>query len=132
MSQSPIHLLDGGMGRELKRSGAPFRQPEWSALALIESPEHVLQAHEAFIRAGARVVTTNSYAVVPFHLGQTRFAEQGRPDDNPDSFGVRLDAYNRNTAPLLPYYEAQGKLVELDGMGSIESVAAAVDAALAG
>jgi adenylate kinase len=61
-----------------------------------------------------------------------RFAEQGRPDDNPDSFGVRLDAYNRNTAPLLPYYEAQGKLVELDGMGSIESVAAAVDAALAG
>lgn len=78
MSQGPIHLLDGGMGRELKRSGAPFRQPEWSALALIESPEHVLQAHEAFIRAGARVVTTNSYAVVPFHLGQTRFAEQGR------------------------------------------------------
>ena len=60
-----------------------------------------------------------------------RFAEQGRPDDNPDSFKVRLDAYNRNTAPLLPYYEAQGKLTEVDGMGSIETVAAAIDAALA-
>ena len=24
-------ILDGGMGRELNRSGAPFRQPEWSA-----------------------------------------------------------------------------------------------------
>ncbi|MBA4787013.1 MAG: adenylate kinase [Pseudomonadota bacterium] len=60
-----------------------------------------------------------------------RYAEQGRPDDNPETFAVRLDAYNRNTAPLLPYYEAQGKLTEADGMGSIESVAKAIDEALA-
>ena len=32
-------ILDGGMGRELQRRGAPFRQPEWSALALIEAPQ---------------------------------------------------------------------------------------------
>src|SRR5205085_555373 len=38
-----------------------------------------------------------------------RFAESGRPDDNPDSFKVRLAAYNTQTAPLLPYYEDQGK-----------------------
>ena len=37
-------ILDGGMGRELQRIGAPFRQPEWSALALIEAPD--------FVRAG--------------------------------------------------------------------------------
>jgi homocysteine S-methyltransferase len=66
------------MGRELQRIGAPFRQPEWSALALIEAPEFVLQAHKAFIAAGARIITTNSYAVVPFHIGDERFAEQGR------------------------------------------------------
>ena len=60
-----------------------------------------------------------------------RFAESGRPDDNPESFKVRLDAYNRQTAPLLPYYEAQGKLTQVDGMGSIEAVASAIDAALA-
>ena len=30
-------ILDGGMGRELQRRGAPFRQPEWSALALSEA-----------------------------------------------------------------------------------------------
>ncbi len=60
-----------------------------------------------------------------------RFAEQGRPDDNPDTFKDRLAVYNRNTAPLLPYYEAQGKLVEIDGMGSVEAVASALDAALA-
>ena len=60
-----------------------------------------------------------------------RFAESGRPDDNPESFKVRLDAYNTQTAPLLPYYEGQGKLFEVDGMGSIDTVAAGIDAALA-
>ena len=59
-----------------------------------------------------------------------RFAESGRPDDNPESFVVRLDAYNSQTAPLLPYYQAQGKLVEVDGMGAVETVATAIDAAL--
>ena len=60
-----------------------------------------------------------------------RFAEQGRPDDNPESFKVRLDAYNRNTAPLLPYYGDRGLLTEVDGMGSIDDVAAAISGALA-
>ncbi len=72
-----ITLLDGGMGRELKRMGAPFRQPEWSALALMEAPEYVVRAHEAFIRAGADIITTNSYAVVPFHIGAGRFRSEG-------------------------------------------------------
>ena len=72
-----VTLLDGGMGRELKRIGAPFRQPEWSALALIEAPDFVAQAHRAFIDAGADVITTNSYALVPFHLGEDRFVAQG-------------------------------------------------------
>ena len=70
-------ILDGGMGRQLQRIGAPFRQPEWSALALHESPAHVVQAHSDFINAGAQVITTNSYAVVPFHIGEALFREQG-------------------------------------------------------
>jgi len=74
---SRITLLDGGMGRELKRMGAPFRQPEWSALALIEAPEYVTRAHESYIRAGADVITTNTYAVVPFHIGAERFQAEG-------------------------------------------------------
>lgn len=73
-----VIVLDGGMGRELKRMGAPFRQPEWSALALMEAPETVVAAHRAFIEAGAEVITTNSYAVVPFHIGEERFAQDGK------------------------------------------------------
>jgi S-methylmethionine-dependent homocysteine/selenocysteine methylase len=66
------------MGRELQRLGAPFRQPEWSALALIEEPVYVQQAHDGFALAGANVITTNSYAVVPFHIGEAQFRERGR------------------------------------------------------
>jgi adenylate kinase len=59
-----------------------------------------------------------------------RFAESRRPDDNPESFKVRLEAYNRQTAPLIDYYRASGKLAELDGMASVEAVAASIDQAL--
>lgn len=73
-----ITVLDGGMGRELSRRGAPFQQPEWSALALWEAPEAVQAIHEDFIRAGAQVIITNNYAVVPFHIGEQRFATDGQ------------------------------------------------------
>lgn len=72
-----ITLLDGGTGRELKRIGAPFRQPEWSALALMQAPHYVRQVHDRFIAAGSSVITTNSYAIVPFHIGQEIFDSDG-------------------------------------------------------
>ena len=59
-----------------------------------------------------------------------RFAESGRPDDNPDAFVIRLGAYNRDTAPLIPYYADQGKLAEVDGMAAMDVVATGIDAAL--
>ncbi len=72
-----IRILDGGMSRELQRLGAQLKQPEWSALALIDTPDIVRQVHAEFIEAGADVVTTNSYALVPFHIGEERFQKEG-------------------------------------------------------
>lgn len=72
-----VRILDGGMSRELLRLGAELKQPEWSALALINAPEIVRQVHAEFIAAGADVVTTNSYALVPFHIGEERFQSEG-------------------------------------------------------
>ena len=72
-----MKILDGGIGRYLKEVGAPFQQPEWSALALMEDPSYVKVAHQAFVDAGSQVITTNSYAVVPFHIGEDRFVERG-------------------------------------------------------
>ena len=61
-----------------------------------------------------------------------RFNEQGRADDNPDAFKVRLKAYSDQTAPLVPYYQGQGKMTGLDGMADIDAVSAAVAAAIDG
>lgn len=72
-----ITILDGGMGRELERIGAPFQQPEWSAKALLEDAQWVTQAHNNFIEAGSEVITTNSYACVPFHIGEELYAQRG-------------------------------------------------------
>lgn len=59
-----------------------------------------------------------------------RFEEEGRKDDNPESFKIRLGNYNEQTAPLLPYYAAQGKLSEVDGMADIEAVAGNINRVL--
>ena len=78
MSNGRVTILDGGMGRELERRGAPFKQPEWSALALMKAPGIVKEVHKDFIRNGAGVISTNSYALVPFHIGEELFQNEGR------------------------------------------------------
>lgn len=74
---SAIRILDGGMSRELLRLGAELKQPEWSALALMNSPDIVREVHREFINAGTQIITTNSYALVPFHIGEERFGSEG-------------------------------------------------------
>ncbi len=71
-------ILDGGMGRLLESLGAPFRLPEWSALALIEAPDYVRRAHQAYVEAGADIITTNSYGLLPHMIGEERFRLHGR------------------------------------------------------
>ncbi|GAB5387945.1 MAG: homocysteine S-methyltransferase family protein [Alphaproteobacteria bacterium] len=74
--RTDITILDGGMGRELKRMGAPFSQPLWSAQALLEDPDAVRQAHLNFTKAGADILTTNAYALVPHHMGADLYAQK--------------------------------------------------------
>jgi adenylate kinase len=49
-----------------------------------------------------------------------------RADDNAESLKVRLLAYYKQTAPLIGYYHAKGKLTPLDGLGEIDQVAAEI------
>ena len=55
-----------------------------------------------------------------------RFEQEGRKDDNPETFKTRLDNYNNQTAQLLPFYTDQGKLSEVDGMSTPDGVAGAI------
>src|SRR5512147_2343807 len=56
-----VVILDGAMGTELDRRGVATPLPLWSARALLDAPEVVLAIHEDYIRAGADVVTTNTF-----------------------------------------------------------------------
>ncbi|HEX3404314.1 MAG TPA: adenylate kinase [Acetobacteraceae bacterium] len=60
--------------------------------------------------------------------GSTEFVR--RADDNRETVGARLEAYHRQTAPILPHYAAQGILRTVDGMADIDEVARQIDAVL--
>ncbi len=54
-----------------------------------------------------------------------------RKDDDPEVFKTRLEAYNRDTAVVAPYYEKVGKLTKIDGMQAMDQVSAAIAGVLA-
>ena len=58
--------------------------------------------------------------------GGTEFSR--RKDDSAETVAARLEAYNAQTAPLLPYYESADLLVSIDGMLTIEEVTGQMDA----
>jgi adenylate kinase len=53
-----------------------------------------------------------------------------RADDNPEVLRNRIEAYQRQTAPLIEYYRHEGVLHTVNGMASVEEVTAAIDQAL--
>jgi adenylate kinase len=55
-----------------------------------------------------------------------------RPDDNELTVRTRMAEYRAKTAPILPYYEKRGLVRPVDGMASVEAVAAQIDAILDG
>jgi adenylate kinase len=55
-----------------------------------------------------------------------------RKDDDPEVFKTRLEAYNRDTAVVAPYYAKRGQLTAIDGMKPIDEVTAAIERALGG
>lgn len=63
---------------------------------------------------------------------ENRAAESGdaRSDDTAEVLEQRLKVYHENTAPVLPYYRDKGQLNIVDGMQSIEEVAAQIESLL--
>ena len=57
--------------------------------------------------------------------------EQGRADDTEEAIRHRQDVYTQQTAPIIEVYRERGLLVEVDGIGSVDEVAARIREALA-
>jgi adenylate kinase len=45
-----------------------------------------------------------------------------REDDKPETVTKRLDVYEKQTAPLIAYYRAAGKLMEVNALASVDAV----------
>src|SRR3982751_982533 len=60
--------------------------------------------------------------------GSTEFKR--RKDDNEETVRTRMAEYRAKTAPILPYYEQRGLVRRVDGMASVDEVAAQIDAML--
>jgi adenylate kinase len=54
-----------------------------------------------------------------------------RADDAEDTVRRRLEVYREQTAPLLAFYQAQGKRVETPGIGTVDEVYRGLKAAVA-
>jgi adenylate kinase len=104
--------------------------------------ELVVDEDELVRRIVGRFTCAGCGAPFHDHLKQTR--EPGtcdscgshefkrRPDDNELTVRTRMAEYRAKTAPILPYYEQRGLVRPVDGMASVEAVAAQVDAILDG
>ena len=60
--------------------------------------------------------------------GSTEFIR--RADDKAETVHARLEAYNAQTAPILPYYQAKHRLFSVDGMAEMDEVERQIEAVL--
>jgi len=82
-----VIILDGGTGTEIQRHGVPMDSEVWCAAANLSHGDAVRRVHIDYIRAGAEVVTANTYASSPLS-----FSHLGRGDEieHIDRTAVRL------------------------------------------
>ena len=141
--------LDSAMDRGAIFDGYPRTQSQAEALEILLDErgrrlDHVIELvvdEEALVdRITGRFTCSNCGTGYhdKFHLpkvegtcdvcGQHEFKR--RPDDNEQTVRTRMAEYRAKTAPILPYYQDKGLVRQVDGMASVEKVAAAIDAIL--
>ena len=104
LAQGEVIILDGATGTELERRGVPMHGHAWSAAALMTHSDIVRQVHEDYIRAGADIVTTNTFATARHVLDQTELRDAVR---ELNTAAVELARAARETAaPNRPVYIA--------------------------
>ena len=85
------------------------------------------KALDLFLAAKGTAVTMMLSLIVPEDELKTRLIgrakDSGREDDaNPIIIQNRINTYNKSTAPVADYYKGQGKLIDINGVGSIGDI----------
>ena len=78
INSGQVAILDSGTSTELERRGATMDDQVWSARVSIESFDVLVETHQAYIDAGADVITVNSYASSRLVLETAGLADEVR------------------------------------------------------
>jgi adenylate kinase len=97
-------------------------------VAQAEAVDRLLQEHGHRVDHVA-VLDVDEQELVQRLLG--RAAKEGRSDDNLQSITQRLKVYHDQTAPLIAYYDRQGVVRSVPGMGDIDGIQARLRKAVA-
>ena len=82
LNEGGVIILDGGTGTELERRGVPMDSKAWCGPATLNHLAVLETIHQDYIRAGADIITANTYASSPLML-------------DPAGFGDRFEEINR-------------------------------------
>jgi homocysteine S-methyltransferase len=105
-----VLILDGAMGTELKRRGLPTPLPAWSSQALIDDPWAVLGIHCDYVRAGADLLTTDTFRTTRRALSRVGLGDRA---DELTALAVRLAHRAANE-------ESDRKVYVLGSMATLE------------
>ena len=62
LKSGEVIVLDGGTGTDIQRRGGAMSGETWCADANLTHPDIVREVHEDYIRAGAELITANTFA----------------------------------------------------------------------
>ena len=76
MTEGGVVLIDGGTGTELEKRGADMNDDAWCGPANISHRDMLEQVHLDYIRAGAEIITTNTYATTRLMLEPAGYGDR--------------------------------------------------------
>ncbi len=131
-------ILDG-FPRNLKQAEALDKALAEQAKTIDKAVYILVSEDELLMRLSQRWICRNCQT--PYHIINSPPKVWGkcdkcggelyqRPDDAVDTVKKRLEVYFSQTAPLIDYYAKEGKLLEVDGEGSVDEVSRRIVAAL--
>ncbi len=107
-----------GVVEECLRDGGPLS----GGFVLDGFPRTTEQADALERLLGERPLDIVVHLEVAREIVVERMRSRAREDDTDDAIERRLELYDRETRPIIEYYEDLGRIVEIDGVGSLEEV----------
>lgn len=76
LKQGDVIMMDGGTGTEMEKRGAPMVEKGWCARSTLTHPEILRQIHIDYVRAGADIIITNTFATSQHVLDACELSDQ--------------------------------------------------------